>query len=918
MAGNVLDTLFIDFKTRATEGLKGLKAVQAALGVTVKATDAAASAIEKSADRVQKALASMGAAAGALREAGRGGGGGGGGSKAEPNKSNYGAGNKFKTGSGQIGDLRKATQDADKLKGKLNEVEGAAKKAAGGLSSMGVAMGNLVSSGIQWVGGKLVGGLESAAQAAIDAESKLKGISKVIDDSSPENIDKISKGIKSLAVELGVMPNEVADLTKELAAAGPEIQKDLLGYAELASKTAVAFELTGKEAGGALASLTASLGLNKDELTSLLGTINQLDAGMNSSSKQLTNYLTEVGGIGRAASISGETMLALGSAIISTGVNEDKAATGVKNFIATLESGTAATDHQLRAFKKLGFEATEVAKEMASGNAEEQIKKISAAIGSLPPEERFATLIDLFGKESIGSVGGLATNVDLLGQSFAIAADKTKSMTSVQKEFDSVSQTTEHQIGKLKASIGVLAIEFGNALLPTIKQVVGFLNSPEGQEWGKKAIETAISGLNKLVEIAKALWPILETVGGVLATMADKMGIATVAVVAFAAKLAILGGPAGALMAVAAVGVAAGYKLGEYLFGPATTAADIFAKKAQEVMSAVLVKINEVLAKTRDAVKESNAALAKENERKTKILNAGFSDAEMTEKAKQAGLAAREKFLKNRKGGNNVKLSDDEADQLRLEIKSAMAQSKLDYMDAAEKAGGGNPVAEAKKAEDLTGKKARFDYLDKNRKSLKPSEQKEYTKLSKELDIRKSKTGGGGSKKKHYPWEHDEDLAKERWAYLEGNREKLTPSEKKEYTALSNFMDVSKSGKMTKEQKQLAAMDPTLAGILKDSAGGVSDDPLTKSVFAAANKGPNDRSVDGEKGNVGPGPNITNEYDNRSFNTNITQEIDARGAGGPVENLAAAARDVGNTTSEFILTGWTKVLADQNSGGAVR
>lgn len=907
----------------AADALKGLKVFEKAFQATANVVDKVAGSIEKSADRAAAALAKLGQGAGAVREAARGSGGGSG-PKAP---SGYGAGSKFKegaTGRGR-GGLGGASEYKETAKS-IEEVGEAGAKAAKGLGVMGVALGDLTAKAVAWGASKIVDVLQGAASAAIDAESKLKQISKVIDDSSPENIARIEQGIKDLSVELGVLPSEVGDLTAALAAAGPGIQADLLGYAELATKVGVAFDLSGAEAGTALSSLTASLGLSKDELTSLLGTINELDAGMNSSSKQLTNYLTEVAGIGRAASISGETMLALGSAIISTGVNEDKAATGVKNFIATLESGTAATDAVSSAFHKLGFDAVDVAKQMATGNAEAEIKKISAAIALLPPEERFATLIDLFGKESIGSVGGLATNVDLLGQSFAIAADKTKSMTSVQKEFDNVSGTTEHQIKKLKAGIGVLAIEFGNALLPTIKKVVEFLNSPEGQEWGKQAIAKAIEGIQQLVEVATALWPVLQTVGSVIGKVAgfliglvENLGGATVAAGLFAAKMIALGGPAGILAGVATIGVTVGYKLAEALFGPAEAEADIFGKKINEVMSAAMVKVNEFLTKTRDAVKESNAALEKENNRKKQILDAGFSGAEQDAKAKQAGLAAREKFLKNKKG-NNVKLTDEEAAAMKLEIQKAMVESRIAYGNAAEAAGGGPPPeVKAKQDAAQAGKEARFAYLDANRKKLLPDEQKEYNKLSKDLNKRKSHDAPKGHKApEHFASDDLEDDGKKtRFAELGAMGKKRTPSQEREYSRLSKDLDIRKAGKMSKEDQALANMDSSLADVLRSGSddGGVHDDPLSRAVFGHATGA----SARGGSGGIGAGPNINNiTNNNQQISTIVNQTIDARSERGVADNVRASAKNAGEQAAQVVLTGASQVVGLRNAGAVLR
>lgn len=430
-------------------------------------------------------------------------------------------------------------------------------KLSSGISALTVAGGALLAGGISRVVSGIGDSLASSVKSSIEFESSMTAVSKVLDDQSPENLKLIDSQIKELAESLGVMPNEIAQMTQALAASG--LQGDLKGYTEDAAKLGVAFDLTGQEAGHAIASLTASLGLSRGEMQSLMGTINELDDGMNSSSKQLVTYLEGVAGIGRAASISGETMLALGSAIISTGTAPDVAATGVKNFIATMESGSAATDAQVAAFTKLGFKAEEVAKQMATGNAEAEIKKISAAIAGLPPEERFSTLIDLFGKESIGSVGGLATGVDLLGQAFEIAGDKAAAAGSVQAEYERVSQTTAHSLEKLKATLSVAALAIGDELLPEINILAKDLAAWVSEN--KELIKTdVISFIHGTVDAMKGLAKILGAGYDAFQSLSSAVGGADKALAAIGVTALALTGPFGAA---AAAGAAIGYGMAE-------------------------------------------------------------------------------------------------------------------------------------------------------------------------------------------------------------------------------------------------------------------------------------------------------------------------------------------------------------------
>jgi TP901 family phage tail tape measure protein len=787
----------------------------------------------------------------------------------------------------------KTSGELTRAKRALSEVRGGLIdniKAAGNLSASfgvlkvaaGQMLANVATRAVSGVSDALVG----ATKKAMDFEMGLVGISKVARgaDDTAEGFDRIKAGIKATSKELGVLPTEVANLTAALAPVFSGKMEDgavvdIVALSNEVTKVGVAWGVTGQQAGKSFADISRGLGTTTAETKSLFGGINELGNQIGTNAADVAEAVQRSAGVLKGANISGETGAALNATLIATGASAEVAATGVRTFIARLGAGDAATEKQLKAFEALGLSAKDVAKELTSGDAvraEEQIKKVVAAIGGLNNEDKLPVLIEMFGSESIGSIGAAATATDLLAKSMEIMGDKTASATSVQKEFDRVSKTSASKVAALKANIEVLAIDLGEKLLPHVNKVVAFLTSPEGQDWGKQAVDGVVSAITSLIGVAQRFWPVLQTVGGILKTLVETLGGATVAMGLFAAKAALMGGPGGILAGIA-TGAAAltygmlrlGHAIAKDLFGPPMEAADIFSAKIQATMSAALVAINGVLTKARDATKAQNDAQSKDNERKKKIIAAGFSDAESEAKAKQAGMEARKKALKGR-----TWVSDEEGADIKLQIEKAMVDERIRYADAAAAAADG-PGAAAMKSEDRQGKEARFAYLDANRKALKPSEKREYDKLSKSLDKRKT-TGSGG-----------------------------------------------RTHKDTKMDQQLAAMSPELRGLLTqggdEDRGGdlkVAGNALDRAVYGSATGGkPGRGGIDGMS-SPGPGPNITNHYTNIS--TVVTMPIDARSTASIPDNIRSAANEGGVRLGAVIVTGAEKLIAARNSGGVMR
>lgn len=429
----------------------------------------------------------------------------------------------------------------------------ALRRASGASSVMRIAAGNLAAGAVSRAWHAMTGAVVDATGAAVNFEDAMADVAKVArgTDDTPEAFAKITAGAKDTARQLGVLPTEVAKLTSALAPvfSGKE---DLVSLSAEVTKVGVAWGVAGGEAGKFFADTTAALGTTRTQTSALFDVINQLSNNMNAQAPVIAEVVTRVGSVAKAASLSGETTAALGAALISTGASAEVAGTGVRTFLARLTAGKAATDSQKNAFRQLGLSAKGVAAALTSGDttkAEATIQDIIARILALRAEERLPVLIELFGSESIGTIGALATNVELLGQAFGIAGDKAAAAGSVQQEFEKRSKTTRAAIDKLKANVEVLAIQFGDALLPHIQKLSEWLTSPEGQKWGADAVDKAIT-------LVTTLGGAVKDVVGFFGDLVDMFGGGTVAAMALGVAVAGLSGPFGlATVAGVAMGV---------------------------------------------------------------------------------------------------------------------------------------------------------------------------------------------------------------------------------------------------------------------------------------------------------------------------------------------------------------------------
>lgn len=724
------------------------------------------------------------------------------------------------TGKAQI-ELSKAKRELTALNGGLINTIKSTITAKVTITALGQAAGNALTGAVSGGVNAIKGAFVESATSAIKFESALADVAKVVD------------GLKTptgeITAEYTKMEAKILDLSKTIAGPGAEgfakiyaaageagiAKQDLDQFAESAAKVSVAFGVTAEEAGSGMAKMRSGLGLAQDEVESLAGTMNYLSNNMAVTAAQAMEVVLKTGGVGKAANVSGQEVAGLGAAMIASGAASDVASTATKNYILALSAGDKATKDQRIAFKKLGMDAEDVARRF-TGTAQERLavqQELLTSIDKLSKKSGAAgvsALSGLFGRESVGAISGITGDVDKFTKAMTMATDATAAASSVQNEYNVRSKTTENAVALLKANIEALAIKFGQALLPYINKVVAFLTSPEGQDWGAKAVDRAVGFVTGLADAVAAL-------AGFFSGLIDTIGGAGTAVAGLGLMVASLAGPWGIAAAAATVAI------GTMISGMAKLTAMIPGTK--ELVSGFFSPIQDAEKRKRDEAERERDI----DEGLNKPSGPTFGYGPVPMAAPPPGMTSDEVSAKTAAGDK---------------------QARFDALSAKVRAG----------------------------HKLKPSEATEYTRLSKDLDEAKASKAKKG-----------------------------------------------RTHKQTKMDRQLAAIDPSVRGILtrggEEDAGGdsmVAKNALDKAVFGKATHAkPGRGGIDG-LGGVGPGPNITNHYTTNNVTTTVTMPIDARSTGSVPANIASAAQSAGTQVAGVTFTGISKVLASKNAGGAMR
>lgn len=381
-------------------------------------------------------------------------------------------------------------------------------------NELGEKRQNAMSDALKW--GATTYAMAEPIRDAMKFESAMSDVRKVV-DMTGEEFKGMSNDILDLTTKLPMSAEEISKIVAAGGQAGID-KSELLGFAESAAKMGVAFDTTAEQAGDMMATWRTAFKMGQSDVVDLADKINYLGNTTSASAGKISDVVTKIGPLGEVGGVASGEIAALGASMISTGVDSDVAATGIKNFILGMTAGEGATGAQSEAFAKLGIDASEMAKRMQT-DAKGAIVDVLTEIKGLDKAQQATVLKDLFGKESIGAIAPLLSNLEALKGNFDKVGNSANYAGSMEAEYAAKAETAAAGMQMLKNATNRLSIILGSALLPALGHVA-----------------EAFTGALKWVTDLVAQYPALGT-----ALYGMAIGFTTIMAAVSAAKVVIFG-----------------------------------------------------------------------------------------------------------------------------------------------------------------------------------------------------------------------------------------------------------------------------------------------------------------------------------------------------------------------------------------
>ena len=423
----------------------------------------------------------------------------------------------------------RATREIERQRNALNRLNRAQASVSRARQIQGTASGIAVASTATAYG--IARGIGAPVKAAIEEEDAMLGIIKQVQglknaDNSLNHaeIAKVRAEIRGLSRDLPVATTEIMAMYE--AGARMDVPREELGaYVKTAAVAATAFDA---EDMGQLAEnlgrINKNFKLSAEQGRALADVINYLDDNSLSKGANIIEYMNRVSGSMGLAKISDKNTAALGSTLLTAGVDASTSANAVSSLFTRLS--TAPDMKPVReALKGLGLDAKAIQKGMVE-DANATVMKVMEAVKKMPKEQQAGFLKGLAGGEYNKVFAALISNTEEWRRQLELA-NSEEAKGSMMREFETRAGALSSKWQIFKNQLFGTAALMGQTLFPAIQDLLQI-----GERW--------LTNTSKWVQENPKLAGTLMKVAAVIGILAAALAVVATIVAAVVVPLAML------------------------------------------------------------------------------------------------------------------------------------------------------------------------------------------------------------------------------------------------------------------------------------------------------------------------------------------------------------------------------------------
>lgn len=326
-----------------------------------------------------------------------------------------------------------------------------------------------------WGAAGAVAGVAFPVKLAVEFESAMADVKKVVDFDTPKQFKEMEQDILRLTRTIPMAGAELAKITASGGQLGVA-RKDLPKFTETIAKMSVAFDMAADQAGDSMAKLANVYQIPIDQIGKLGDAVNHLSNSSPAKAGDIINTLGRVGGVAKQFGLTEIQTTSLSNAFISLGKTPEIAGTAINGMLTKLMTADKQGAKFQKALKNMGMESKDLKKAIKE-NGEQALMDFLKQVGKLPKENQMGALVDLFGLEYADDVAVLVSGLETYKKSIDELKKTSKDgkpafIGSMDKEFAARSTTTANNWQIFKNSLTEIGITAGSVLLPALNQLM--------------------------------------------------------------------------------------------------------------------------------------------------------------------------------------------------------------------------------------------------------------------------------------------------------------------------------------------------------------------------------------------------------------------------------------------------------------
>ncbi len=313
--------------------------------------------------------------------------------------------------------------------------------------------------------------IAAPVRAAMQFESAMADVKKVVDFDTPAQFQAMRKDILQLSTAIPMSAEGLGDIAAAAGQAG--IARDeLMRFSADAAKMGVAFDMAGKQAGSAMTGLRSIFQLDQNQVLLLGDAYNHLSNNMDATARDMLGIANRVGSTAQLFGLSGQQVGALGATFLALKTSPEVAATGINALLTRLKTADRQGSKFQETLESIGMDAG-LLKEQIEHDAQGALLQFLETVKTA--EDPMGILTDLFGAEYSDDMAKLVGGLDLYRKALGLVGDRTRYAGSMQKEYEERAKTTANNLQLLQNSFGRLGVTLGSVVLPTLNSMFNFL-----------------------------------------------------------------------------------------------------------------------------------------------------------------------------------------------------------------------------------------------------------------------------------------------------------------------------------------------------------------------------------------------------------------------------------------------------------